>query len=56
MIKKIAFVSALTVLGTVRVAHAAEPTPGVLGGFVDLEWRAMGMASHLSHGPGSPLA
>jgi hypothetical protein len=52
MIKNIAFFSALTLLGLVRVADAAEPTPGVLGGFVDLEWRAMGMASHLSHGPG----
>ena len=33
-------------------AHAAEPAPsrGAVGGFLDLEWRAMGLGGHLSHG------
>ena len=33
-------------------AHAAEPAPsrGAVGGFHDLEWRAMGLGGHLSHG------
>ncbi len=31
------------------VAAAAEPA---VGGYVDLEWRGMGLAGHLSHGPG----
>jgi hypothetical protein len=33
----------------VSVAHADEPK---VGAFVDLEWRGMAMAEHLSHGPG----
>ncbi len=32
-----------------ELAAAAEPTVGV---FVDLEWRGMAFADHLSHGPG----
>src|SRR5262245_36148040 len=35
-----------------HLAHAAdhETSRGAVGGFVDLEWRAMGLGGHLSHG------
>lgn len=29
----------------------SEPTPRRVGGFVDLEWRVMGLGGHVSHGP-----
>lgn len=33
-------------------ARAEEASKSRVGGFVDVEWRAMGMASHVSHGTG----
>lgn len=42
----------LFVLSCAGSAWAEEPRPaGRLGGFVDLEWRAFGLAGHFSHGP-----
>ncbi len=37
------------ILSLFRVAAAAEPA---VGAYVDLEWRGMAFADHLSHGPG----
>ncbi len=39
-------------LGAPTLASADEPTERVpVGGFVDLEWRLMGLGGHVSHGP-----
>lgn len=49
-----AFGLCLVLLGTgISSAHAAEAeAKPAVGGFVDLEWRVMGLGGHVSHGPG----
>jgi hypothetical protein len=50
-IRNVLFVHALVALSATS-ARAEEPkAPVTVGGFVDLEWRALGLAQHVSHGP-----
>lgn len=53
MIARLSLLTASALLAFAVPSHADEASvPASVGGFVDLEWRAMGMGGHLAHGPG----
>ena len=52
MTHRIALIVSAFLFAPAGLASADAPAPDVpVGGFVDLEWRAMGVGGHVSHGP-----